>query len=483
MSLTLDAFRVLNKIEMVRSTNAKKQILMNNIDNNILFDILYWTYNPFYHYYMNKVDIPDNIVHHKSESISESIYGQHMVEFKQILGRLNARSRTGNNAKDMVFKFLEKCCGLEVKWYSKILMRDLRCGISVTTINNVYGSVIKTYPVALAENPDVRVYPPNFRIDEKFDGYRCLTEVDNKYNKTNVNMFSRNGNDLLGYDELLYIVEKCNPLMDGASLVLDGELMSKDFKGTQNNAFRKSGGKKANYYIFDIINKKAFYNVNGYLPLSERMNILQTYISLLKEKAKKLKIDTSCIVEVLPLMVYEHNIITLREDFAKAYKHRVSYVNPTDSLVSKLCDEVYSYALEMGLEGVIVKDLDSLYMEGKSYSSECIDVKRKDEKWYSWAKRKPVETLDLVVQDVYEGTGENKGRLGGVNVIYEASDGKEYLVGVGSGFKKEDRIFYWDNPNEIIGKTIEVHYDIETQDANGNYSLRFPRFKKVRKDK
>ena len=137
----------------------------------------------------------------------------------------------------------------------------------------------------------------------------------------------------------------------------------------------------------------------------------------------------------------------------------------------------------MGLEGVIVKDLDSLYMEGKSYSSECIDVKRKDEKWYSWAKRKPVETLDLIVQDVYEGTGENKGRLGGVNVIYEASDGKEYLVGVGSGFKKEDRIFYWDNPNEIIGKTIEVHYDIETQDANGNYSLRFPRFKKVRKDK
>lgn len=478
MSLTLDAFRALNQIEMVRSTNAKKQILLDNIDNNILFDILYWTYNPFYHYYMNKVDIPDNVVHHKSGSI----YRRHMVEFKRILGRLNARFVTGNKARDMVFEFLEKCCDLEVKWYSRILTRDLRCGISVTTINNVYGSVIKTYPVALAENPDVRVYPPNFRIDEKFDGYRCLTEIDNSHG-TDVNMFSRNGNDLMGYDELLYIIKECNPLGQDTSAVLDGELMSKDFKGTQNNAFRKSGGKKANYYIFDIVNRKSFYDVDGYLPLSERMNVLQSYISLLRERAKKLGIDTSCIVEVIPLMVYEHNIVVLRQDFAKAHHHRISYVNPTASMVTKLCDDAYAYALEMGLEGVIVKDLDSLYMEGKSYSSECVDVKRKDEKWYSWAKRKPVETLDLVVQDVYEGTGENKGRLGGVNVIYKASDGKDYIVGVGSGFKKEERILYWDNPNEIIGKTIEVHCDIETQDANGNYSLRFPRFKKVRKDK
>lgn len=471
MSLTSEAFEILEQIESVSSTNAKKQLMLDNLDNNILFNLFYWTYNPFFHFYMNWVEFPD--VGNKPRP---NKYPRHIVEFKCILGKLNSRKVTGNNAKDMVNKFLESCDIVEIKWYSRVIIRDLRCGVSVTTINNVYGQVIPIYPVALAETPSIRIYPPNFRIDEKFDGYRCLTE-DTVHG---TNMYSRNGNDLNGYDEIINIVEECTPSTD---VILDGELISDNFKGTQNNAFRKSKGKRANYYIFDFIRREDFYEANGYKPLIERVELLHFYITLLKNKAKKKKIDTSCIIEVIPLVEYYHGIMSLRDDFAEAYKHRTKYVNPTNSFIEEVCDEAYAYALDCGLEGVIVKDLDSLYMSGKSYSSECIDVRRRDEKWYSWAKRKPVDTIDLVVQDVYEGTGENEGRLGGVNVLYTASDGNDYIVGVGSGFKKNDRIRYWENPNEIIGKTIEIHYDIETQDSDGNYSLRFPRFKKVRKDK
>lgn len=474
MSLTEQAFEILEQIESVSSTNAKKELISENIDNNILFNLFYWTYNPFLHFYMNKIDlfevVPDKRKNGKSE------YPKHMVEFKRILSRLNARKETGNSARDMVQNFLKTCDSLEIKWYLRVISRDLRCGVSVTTINNMYGNVIPTYPVALAETPDVRVYPPNFRIDDKFDGYRCLTEKCT--NQTQ--MYSRNGNDLLGYDELLYLIDTCGPEKE---VVLDGELISSDFKGTQNNAFRKTNGKRANYYVFDIMPRTNFYDEDGFDDLWQRQKLLNAYISLLKEKAKKLKLDTSCIVEVIPIVTYYHGILTLREDFAKAYKHRLKYVNPTQSLVEQICDEAYANALERGLEGVIVKDLDSLYMVGKSYSSECADVKRKNEKWYSWAKRKPHDTIDLVVQDVYEGTGQNEGKLGGVHVLYEASDGNEYLVGVGSGFKANHREEFWENPNLIVGKTIEIEYDIETQDKDGNYSLRFPRFKKIRKDK
>lgn len=470
MNLTEKAFHVLDGIEAVSSVNAKKTLLNENIDNNILFNLLYWTYNPFYHYYMNKIEAPD-----VGDKINTSRYPQHALEFKRILSKLNARHVTGNNARDMVFDFLKTCDSIEIKWYSRVITRDLKSGVSVTTINNIYDAVIPVYPVALAENPDIRVYPKNFRIDDKFDGYRCLTE-----NKADVtSMYSRNGNDLLGYDELLKLINMCGK----EGVVLDGELISSDFKGTQNNAFRKTGGKQATYYLFDIIGIDSFYKVDGFKTLRDRSMLLTCFVSLLKEKAKQKKLDSDCIVEVLPLVVYDNNILNLREDLANAIHKKKCYADPKESFVSAICDEAYAFALNRGLEGVIVKDLDSLYMAGKSYASTCIDVKNKSEKWYSWAKRKPVETIDLQVQSVYEGIGQMGGMLGGVNVEYKASDGNVYLVGVGSGFKKSDRVKYWGNKNLIIGKTIELQYDIESQDKDGNYSLRFPRFKKIREDK
>ena len=136
MSLTSEAFEILEQIESVSSTNAKKQLMLDNLDNNILFNLFYWTYNPFFHFYMNWVEFPD--VGNKPRP---NKYPRHIVEFKCILGKLNSRKVTGNNAKDMVNKFLESCDIVEIKWYSRVIIRDLRCGVSVTTINNVYGQI------------------------------------------------------------------------------------------------------------------------------------------------------------------------------------------------------------------------------------------------------------------------------------------------------------------------------------------------------
>lgn len=474
MSLTKRAFEILDQIENTSSSNAKKELMSDNADNNILFNIFYWTYNPFYHYYMNKIEAPKVV----KMTNGDKIYICNMKRFKSVLSKLNARYVTGNLAKDLVTDFLSCCDTLEQKWYMRILTRDLRCGVSTTIINRVYGDVIGTFPVALAENPSIRVYPKNFCIDEKFDGYRCLTEITKK----GVSMISRNGNELNGYDDIIELFTKCN--ISEYEVMLDGELISSDFKGTQNNAFRKSGGKKANYHIFDFIHRDDFYNETGYCTLKERFKLRQSYIQMIKSEAHKQGLDTSFIIEVMPLLFYYDGKLELRDDFAEACGYMQTHFKPkNEKQLMKVCDDAFQYALDMGLEGVIVKDLDSLYMPGKSYASTCINEKKKENKWYSWAKRKPTETYDLVVDSVYVGTGINENSLGGVNVIYTASDGNDYFVGVGSGFKQDERDYYWKHPNEIIGKTIEVVADVESQDANGNYSLRFPRFKCVRKDK
>jgi len=52
-------------------------------------------------------------------------------------------------------------------------------------------------------------------------------------------------------------------------------------------------------------------------------------------------------------------------------------------------------------------------------------------------------------------------------------------VRVGSGFNHEQRRMYHSNPERILNKTITVQYFEESQNKNGEYSLRFPVVKAI----
>lgn len=94
-------------------------------------------------------------------------------------------------------------------------------------------------------------------------------------------------------------------------------------------------------------------------------------------------------------------------------------------------------------------------------------------------KVKKFQTADLRVIDYFEGEGSLKGMLGGFVVEYKGN-----TLGVGSGFKQSERIDFWDNREDYIGKIIEIQYFEETTNQKDNtLSLRFPTFKRVRDDK
>ena len=59
-------------------------------------------------------------------------------------------------------------------------------------------------------------------------------------------------------------------------------------------------------------------------------------------------------------------------------------------------------------------------------------------------------------------------------------DGKDIVVSVGSGFSDELRESIWADTQGTIGQVVEVRADAITQNQNGTYSLRFPRFKSFR---
>ena len=86
--------------------------------------------------------------------------------------------------------------------------------------------------------------------------------------------------------------------------------------------------------------------------------------------------------------------------------------------------------------------------------------------------------MDLKVVDMQTGTGKNEHTLGNIIVQY-----KDNTVGVGSGFSDEQRNWFWEHREELIGRIVEVKYkDITKDKGTGKESLQFPTFIQLREE-
>jgi DNA ligase-1 len=124
--------------------------------------------------------------------------------------------------------------------------------------------------------------------------------------------------------------------------------------------------------------------------------------------------------------------------------------------------EINAKAIAGGYEGIMIKDPNAPY--------EC-------KRSVAWLKLKPFIEVSLTVVATEEGTGKNVGKMGAL-VCEGVDDGKAIRVNVGSGFTDEQRDEFWSC--KVDGHVVEVRADAVTQNQDGTYSLRFPRFKGFR---
>jgi DNA ligase-1 len=380
-------------------------------------------------------------------------------EFFELLTRLSNRELTGNDARDAIAEISERFDSDEWNLFlAPILRRDMRSGISLTTINKICKGTDYEIPVfacQLATNSENRPEMKGVkRLEPKLDGVRVLMMViplRGMFDGT-VTCYSRNGKIFENFTHIEeQVLKNVRQLVSAADrtvgmssgilnegFVFDGEVVGNSFQELMRQARRKENvaAEDSVFHIFDILPLADFKRGHWNAQLYKRIELLRNMQGA---------IDKMPNAELLP-----HLRVNLDEHEGR-------------SVFERYCREM----VEAGYEGVMIKDLEAPYICKRSTF---------------WMKYKPTITVDLEVIGLEEGTGRNKDRLGAL-VCHGVDSGKEITVNVGSGFSDSDRDQLWEDRNLIFGRTVEILCDVITQNQDGTYSLRFPRFIRFRDDK
>ena len=363
--------------------------------------------------------------------------------FKDLADKLAQRELTGHAARDAIELVMSSATAEQWNgFYRRILIKDLRCGVSEKTVNNVAKKngfdkyMVPVFTCQLAHdsaNHEKKMVGPK-QIEIKLDGVRVLTVIkDGK-----VEMFSRNGKQFHNFGHIIaeiedVLKEKPAPY----DLVLDGEVMSANFQDLMKQVHRKSGGvaKDAVLHLFDMIPLDKFLEGKYEVEQSKRSQYVWHWVEANKD-------------------ALEHVQALDWEDVD------LSSPEGQDRFV-----ELNKAAVDGGYEGVMIKDQKAVY--------EC-------KRSHAWLKAKPFIEVTLKVVAVEEGTGRNEGRLGAI-IVEGEDDGYTYHLNCGSGFTDDQRDQFWTNRDNVVGSLVEIRADARTKSQDSDtYSLRFPRFKTFR---
>jgi DNA ligase-1 len=252
-------------------------------------------------------------------------------------------------------------------------------------------------------------------------------------------MFSRNGKELANFPHIAQQISNVIQLKGSSKsmdLVLDGEIMSSSFQDLMKQVHRKDNVEAGD----------AVLNLFDVIPLEDFEAGIYNKDQTTRSSMVKFWVEQN--QDMMPNVTYVANELVDLDTLEGQARYK----------------EINALAIAGGYEGIMLKDPAAGY--------EC-------KRSVAWLKLKPFIEVSLTVVATEEGTGRNVGKLGAL-VCEGEDDGKSIKVNVGSGFSDSDRDSYWSGRDHVVGTVVEVRADAVTQNQDGTYSLRFPRFLKFR---
>lgn len=406
------------------SRNWKLDYLKQNADNETLREVVRLALDPFTQFYQRKIPAytPNT---GNTASLAAILPG---------LFDLSHRLVTGHAAIHHLQMMLEAVSADDAKVLERIIQKDLKCGVQVSTANDVWMGLIKEYPVMLCSPYEQKLvdkinYPAYVQLKE--DGMRFNAIItDGK-----CEFKSRNGKtiDLLGNLEADFV-----KMANGNDCVFDGELL---VKMNGKIADRQTG--------------------NGILNKANKGTISKEEAALV----------CATVWDYIPYVLFTDGYSptpyqTRFERLELAVEGASDRIELVPSIIVDSLDEakaIFEQYLIDGKEGIILKDSHGVWEDKRSKGQ----IKFKGEL-----------ECDLKIVGLEEGSGKYAGKLG--SLLVESSDGI-LKVSVGSGLTDADRIAL--NSTSIIGKIIAIKYNARIKNKQGQDSLFLPIFLELREDK
>jgi DNA ligase 1 len=417
---------VLEKLESDNSRLFKEELLEVYNDDLLLKRVFTVVGDPYTNFYINKFKAPKPL---EKSTVSDN--GAIMAFIEMLHEKLSTRQVTGNAAKRLVESFFEGIDARQAKWCQRILLKNLRCGVQSSTVNKVWPGAITKFSVQLAESLTTRHengkgiiiednvnYP--IRVEPKLDGLRCIAV---KHEGT-VTMFTRSGNVLETLPKIKLALEKAQ----WDEFVLDGEIMGESWNESASIVMSHKKGKDDSSMIFHVFDAMPFIDWQDQvseLTLTNRVALVGELVT---------KCDNPVVKQV------PGRLVKNQEELLGMYASETS----------------------AGFEGVMLKDLDALYLFKRSSNIK---------------KLKPTMTFEGVVIGHYEGNRGTKreGLWGG----FEVKLPNNIVTRVGGGFTDKLKSEINLDPDVWIGRVVEVEGQPDPLTGDGLTSdgkIRFPVF-------
>ena len=413
----MEVFDILEDLAANPSRNYKIDKLTEHKDNKVLREVVRLALDPFTQFYIRKIP--------KYEATGS---GCLMTAMDQLF-ELSSRLVTGHAAIEHLTQVLTSLSPKNAKVLERIIAKDLKCGVSTATANDVWLGLILDYPCMLASQYEQKLvdkiqWPAMVQL--KLDGMRFNAIVRDGQ----CEFKSRNGKtiDLLGNLEQEFV-----KLSNGMDVVFDGELIVKDDNGIMN---RQTGNGILNKAVKGTISDKEAAMVHATIWDHIPYMYFTSGECPTPYKQRFARLETTNKINIVPNFIVD-NIEEAQAKFKEYY--------------------------DQGEEGIILKDMNAPWENKRSKSL----IKFKGEL-----------ECDLKIVDVEDGTGKYEGMLGAL--VCESEDGI-IKVKVGSGFNDEDRKKI--KKQDVVGKVVAVKYNSRIRSKHEDESLFLPIFVEIREDK
>lgn len=453
----------LSTIAQTGSTLQKEALLRRYEAVDGFKDVLKFIYDPYFTTGLKqaKLDNADLYVSYKE------------ITAEEVMAYLRVNSTGTLDDASYATMFIYQSDDPDWQWAATgLVTKDLQIGVSVTTLNKVYGkSFIPKIGImrGMLCPEDAQGY---YIATEKIDGNRRL--IMNK--ETGVEIYTRSGKRDTG----LYEIEQEAALLPkgyvyDCECVASGEYadsieLRQASASILNRRNQKRNGVMA--MCFDMIAQEDYDNGISRMNALGRKTLAASAFHDGTSIAKLIEFGEVLDREAATRGRISHYAATvgkLGRVFENTPEVKHIKVLPILGIAKNKQDGI---ALAKPIwdvkgEGVMLVDYSSAYEVNPNPRKTLLKIKM-------------LKEFECMCTGVCEGTGKYVGMLGAIIIDYVDANGNHWPVSVGSGFTDADREYLWNYPEKIIWHTVEIDSFGESQNKQGERSLNCPIFKRIK---